>query len=218
VDRPLGICSGEGIPGDVTTDASLSSVEGRLRGAGIVEWLAWQDARFGAGVSARALEYVPADLRVHFDGNKPHLGVDAERWYPATGFHALLDVVTREIAPSVLDALVDEAAHSTMRALMMRSRSVASIYSTVSSVGRYARVVNALFRYMHDTGRIQLFAPGPRVHEGVISEWTAHHPLVCRFTCMCQVAIYERMGCAGVRIEHHCISRGAPACKSVTTW
>jgi hypothetical protein len=197
---------------------SSAPAAGNIRGAGIVEWLAWQDARFGAGVSARALEYVPAALRTHFDSTRPHLGVDPDRWYPARDFHALLDVVTRGITPSVLDELVDEAAHSTMRALMMRSKSVASIYSTMSSVTRYARVVNALFRFMHDTGRVQLLAVGPLRHEGIITEWTAHHPIVCRFSCMCQVAIYERMGCEGVRIEHRCVARGASVCKSITTW
>jgi hypothetical protein len=191
---------------------------GNIRGAGIVEWLAWQDARFGAGVSARALPYVPPELRAHFDGNKPHLGVDPERWYPAVAFAALLDVVTREIDPRLLDALVDEAAKSTMRALLMRAHSASSVYSSVSSIAKYARVVNALFRFMHDTGRVQLLSLGLRRHESIISDWTSHHPVICRFTCMCQVAIYERMGCAGVRIEHHCVSRGAPACLAVTTW
>ena len=198
---------------DPTTGTS-----GRIRGAGIVEWLAWQDARFGAGVSARALPYVPAELRVHFDGTKPHLGVDPERWYPAAAFSALLDVVTREIQPAVLDALVDEAAKSTMRALLVRARSASSVYSSVSSVSKYARVVNALFRFMHDTGRVQLLAVGTRRHEGIISDWVSHHAVICRFTCMCQVAIYERMGCEGVRIEHQCVSRGHPACRAITTW
>jgi hypothetical protein len=200
---------------DPTTGASSS---GRLRGAGIVEWLAWQDARFGAGVSARALPHVPPELRVHFDGSKPHLGVDPERWYPASAFTALLDVVTREIQPVVLDALVDEAANSTMRALLVRAHSASSVYSSVSSVAKYARVVNALFRFMHDTGRVQLLALGPRRHESVISDWVSHHGTLCRFTCMCQVAIYERMGCVGVRIEHQCVSRGHPACRAITTW
>lgn len=204
---------------DEGNDASKRATSpGNLRGAGIVEWLAWQDARFGAGVSARALPYVPPELRLHFDASRPHLGVDPERWYPADAFTALLDVVTREIQPDLLDQLVDEAAKSTMRALLVRAHSASSVYSSVSSVARYARVVNALFRFMHDTGRVQLLAVGPRRHEGIISDWVSHHALICRFTCMCQVAIYERMGCAGVRIEHQCVSRGASSCRAVTTW
>lgn len=203
---------------EAMTPSAGDGVRGNLRGAGIVEWLAWQDGRFGAGVSARALPYVPAEFRAQFDGNKPHLGVDPDRWYPAAAFTALLDVVTREIEPAVLDTLVDEAAKSTMRALLVRAHSASSVYSSVSTIAKYARVVNALFRFMHDTGRVQLMAVGPRRHESVISDWVSHHPVICRFTCMCQVAIYERMGCAGVRIEHHCVSRGAPACRAVTTW
>ena len=39
-----------------------------------------------------------------------------------------------------------------------------------------------------------------------------------RFISMCQVPIYERMGCTELQIRHRCVDAGAQSCGCVTTW
>jgi hypothetical protein len=187
-----------------------------MRGAGIIEWLAWQDGRFGKAISARAAAHVPEALRVHFDASKPHLGLDPQIWYPVEAFHALLDVVTSNIDQATLDPLVDEAARVTMQALL--ARFMRSFESSLSSTERFARVVNAVWRLMFDTGRVQVLSPGPRALDLVIADWSGHHPVMCRFTNMCTVAIFERMGHSQVKVVPSCVSRGASTCGALTRW
>jgi hypothetical protein len=190
--------------------------KGSVRGAGIVEWLRWQDERFGAGVAVAALRHVPAELGACFDVTRPFLGIDPQKWYPAESFHAFLDVVVKPIDPALLQGYIDDAARNTMQGLMRRA--VSSFASALSSAERYARVTNALFRLMHDTGRVQIATRGPRHHEATIGDWRGHHPVVCRFTVMCQAPIYERMGCTELQIRHACVANGAQTCGCVTTW
>ncbi|HEX4335550.1 MAG TPA: hypothetical protein VH062_06520 [Polyangiaceae bacterium] len=192
------------------------SGKGSVRGAGIIEWLRWQSDRFGDEAAVAALRHVPAELSACFDPTKPFLGVDPQKWYPAESFHAFLDIVVQPLSPDVLQAYVDDAARRTMQGLMRRA--VSSFASALSSVERYARVTNALFRLMHDTGRVQIVTRGLRQHEATISDWRGHHPVVCRFTIMCQAPIYERMGCTDLVIRHACVATGALTCGCVTTW
>ena len=190
--------------------------KGCIRGAGIIEWLRWQSSRFGEQAATAALRHVPSPARDCFDPSLPHLGVDPQKWYPAESFHALLDVVTKPLEPAVLDAFVDEAARMTMEGLLKRT--LAPFASAMTSVERYARVTNALFRLTHDTGRVQIISRGPRSHETTISGWLSHHPVTCRFIAMCQVPIYEKMGCTDLRIRPNCVASGALACGCVATW
>jgi len=192
------------------------SGKGSVRGAGIIEWLRWQSGRFGPEAAVAALRHVPSPKSDCFDATKPYLGVDPQKWYPADSFHALLDVVITPLPPDVLEAFVNEAARQTMQGLMARSMS--SFASALNSTERYTRVTNALFRLMHDTGRVQIVARGPRQHESTISDWSGHHPVVCRFISMCQGPIYERMGCTELQIRHRCVAAGAQSCGCVTTW
>jgi hypothetical protein len=163
-----------------------------------------------------ALRRAPPELVTCFDATKPDLGVDPQKWYPAESFHAFLDVVVKPLEPAVLQGYIDDAARKTMQGLMRRA--VASFASALSSAERYARVTNALFRLMHDTGRVQIVTRGPRQHEATISDWRGHHPVVCRFTVMCQAPIYERMGYTSLQIRHACVGHGALTCGCVTTW
>ncbi len=190
--------------------------KGSVRGAGIIEWLRWQSECFGAETAVAALRHVAPEQRACFDASKPFLGVDPQKWYPAESFHAFLDVVVKPLDPAALEAYVDDAARKTMQGLMRRA--VSSFASSLSSVERYARITNALFRLMHDTGRVQIVMRGPRQHEATISDWRGHHPVVCRFTVMCQAPIYQRMGCTELQIRHSCVASGAPSCGCVTSW
>jgi hypothetical protein len=192
------------------------SRKGSVRGAGIIEWLRWQSNRFGPEAAVVALRHVPAEKGACFDPTKPYLGIDPQKWYSVDSFHALLDVVVTPLPPEVLEEFVNEAARQTMQGLMARSMS--TFASALNSTERYARVTNALFRLMHDTGRVQIVARGPRQHESTISDWSGHHPVVCRFISMCQVPIYERMGCTELQIRHRCVAAGAQSCGCVTTW
>jgi hypothetical protein len=198
------------------SDSADSSGKGNVRGAPIIEWLRWQSSRFGPETAAAALRHVPEALRGCFDGTLPFLGVDPQRWYPAESFHALLDVVVKPLDRAVRDGFVDEAARMTMEGMMKRS--MASFAASLNSAERFTRIANALFRLMHDTGRVQIVLRGPRQHESTVTDWKGHHPVVCRFTIMCQAPIYERMGCTELVIRHLCVGNGAPACGCVTTW
>jgi hypothetical protein len=196
--------------------APASTGKGSIRGAGILEWLRWQQLRFGDQAAIAALRHVASPARDCFDPALPYLGVDPQKWYPAESFHALLDVVVKPLEPSVLATFVDEAARMTMEGLMKRS--MAPFASALSSVERYTRVNNALFRLTHDTGRVQIHLRGPRHHETTITGWLSHHPVTCRFIAMCQVPIYEKMGCTDLRIRPTCVDNGALACGCVATW
>lgn len=192
------------------------AAKGSVRGAGIVEWLRWLTERFDDQTAVLALRKIPPELSGCFDGSKPFLGVDPQKWYPAASFHAFLDVMLTHLDRPTLEALVDDAARKTMQGLM--SRAIGSFAAGLGSAERYMRVVNALFRLMHDSGRVQIVSRGPRQHESTISDWRGHHPVVCRFTVMCQAPIYERMGCVDLKIRHSCVVSGASSCGCVVTW
>jgi hypothetical protein len=179
-----------------------------------VEWLGWYEERIGN--PGLALKYVPEHLRKHFDPKKPRLGISPQEWYPVEALHALLDVVTAPLEGSALDAVIDESAKAAMRGLLTRSMS--SFRSGLGSAERYTRVSNALWRLVFDSGRVSVTSRGPRQHEGTISDWRGHHPAICRFAMMCQVAIYEHMGFTGVRVQHQCVARGATKCGSIVEW
>jgi hypothetical protein len=200
----------------LSDNAPRPAGKGCIRGAPLIEWLRWQSSRFGDQAAASALRHVPSPLKDCFDPEKPFLGIDPQGWYPAESFHALLDVVVTPLEPSVLEPLVDEAARMTMEGLMRRS--MAPFAAALGSVERFARVSNALFRLVHDTGRVHFILRGPRHHESVVTEWLGHHRVMCRFISMCQVPLYEKMGCSEVRIRPLCVENGALSCGCVTTW
>lgn len=188
---------------------------GSVRGAGIVEWLKWLGERSGDETALVVLRKLPRGLADCFDETKPFLGIDPQKWYPAESFHAFLEAAVKPLDGPTLERYVDDAARQTMNGLMRAG--VRSFAAALGSTERYPRVVNALFRLMHDSGRVQITAR-PQKHESTISDWRGHHPLVCRFTVMCQLPIYERMGCREVSIRHACVANGATACGCVVTW
>lgn len=200
-----------------SNDARAEPVDkGSVRGAGIVEWLRWLAERFDDQTAILALRKIPPELAQCFDPTQPLLGVDPQKWYPAASFHAFLDVMVTQLDRDSLEAYVDDAARKTMQGLMQRA--VGSFAAGLGSTERYMRVVNALFRLMHDSGRVQIVNRGPRQHESTISDWRGHHPAVCRFTVMCQAPIYEKMGCFDLKIRHSCVANGASSCGCVVTW
>jgi hypothetical protein len=196
--------------------AAPASAVGRIRGAGIIEWLEWHERRFGKEITEQAVLLAPGSAFKPVDLSKPGFGLDAQAWYPAESFHAILTGLAGLVDAAIIDALVDEAARATMEGLTTRSQS--SLYSGVKSVDRYARVANAIWRLIFDTGHVHVAARGLRQHDGTITGWVGHHPLICRFAVMCQMVLYERMGCVNVRIQHLCVSRGASVCGSIVNW
>lgn len=68
-------------------------------------------------------------------------------------------------------------------------------------------------------GKVVTTVMGPSSHKGVVEDWRGHHPLLCMFNVTIKRAIYEAMGCRGVRIESaYCVERGDSECGSVSHW
>lgn len=190
---------------------------GKIKGNAFREFLVWFEERSGHAALARAFALLPGPLASELDPSRPVLGVLPSNWYSIEIVHSLLDSLTADFSASDLERFTHEAAQVTI-ARMMRGLQRAA-FSLLISPRRYPKVINLLWGMNYDSGRVQVVEQTATCHEGVVSDWTGHHPLICQINHLAKVHMYEAMGCRDVTVQlTRCVSKGDPDCRSVVRW
>ncbi|MBI3205727.1 MAG: hypothetical protein HYZ29_29590 [Myxococcales bacterium] len=190
---------------------------GKIKGNAFREFLVWFEARSGQPALTRAFGHLPAELSDELDPSRPALGVLASNWYSIEIVHSLLDTLTADLSPTDLERFTHEAAEATI-ARMMRGVQKAA-FSLLISPRRYPKVINLLWGMNYDSGRVQVVEQTPTCHEGIVSDWRGHHPLICQINHLAKVHMYEAMGCLDVTVHlTRCVSKGDGDCRSLVRW
>ncbi|MBK7579134.1 MAG: hypothetical protein IPI67_02920 [Myxococcales bacterium] len=190
---------------------------GRIKGNAFREFLVWYAEHSGTEALRAAFDALPERLQSEVDPRRPGLGVLPSVWYPIELVHALLDTACAGLSDEELDDFARQAARATISRMMKGLQR--AVFSLLVSPRRYPKVINSLWGLSYDTGRVQVIELSSTSHEGVITEWLGHHPMICRMNHLSKLHIYAAMGCRDVSVElTRCVSRGDPDCRSVVRW
>lgn len=190
---------------------------GRMKGNAFREFLLWIEREQGSGPLRAAYERLSPEHQALLDPERPGLGVLASSWYPVEIVHQLLDQLTDGLSEAETHALARRAATVTIGAMMRGVQKMA--FSLLVAPRRYPKIINRLWRMNYDSGSVRVVEHGDRCHEGIISGWRGHHPLVCLINQLAKEPMYRAMGCKDVRVEQTaCISKGDADCRSKVTW
>jgi hypothetical protein len=193
------------------------ATEPMIKGAAIRAFFAWYQERFGVERVRLIASRMPDDLRALVDPDEPLLLLSGS-WYPARLVHAMFDAVAESSSPHEVERLVKEAAREVVRD--GTNGVYRALLKTLVSPEIYARLIPRLWRQLNSTGDRSMTMLGSGKAESRIANWPGHHPVLCALTNELMCAIFETMGCRGVRWERvSCISRdGGTACVSRVTW
>jgi len=190
---------------------------GRIKGNAFREFLVWFETRSGSQALERAWRELPPELGADLDSARPALGVLPSSWYPMGTVHGLLDSLTGGFTEAERQRFAEEAAAATISSMMRGLQKAA--FSLLVSPRRYPKIINTLWRMNYDTGSVRVVEHSTTCHEGVISGWTGHHPLICRINHLSKLHMYPVMGCKDVRVEiTTCLTRGDADCRSFVRW
>lgn len=189
---------------------------GRIKGSAIRGFLLWYE-RAHAERLAQAVAAIPPALGGELDLDRPALGILPSTWYSMELAHAVLDELVRDLSPSELDGLGTAGGEATVASMMHGVYRF--LFTQVLSPARYGHVVGLLWKFSYDTGKVTNRELGPNRHQGIVSGWAGHHPLLCRMNIAAKRAMYVQMGGKNVIVEtRSCITDGATSCGSIIRW
>lgn len=192
-------------------------IQGRIKGNAFREFLVWFEDRSGREALVHAWRSLPPELGDALDPDRPALGVLPSGWYPIGAVHSLLDTLTEGFGPAELQRFAEEAARATIGRMMRGLQRAA--FSLLISPRRYPKVINTLWRMNYDTGSVRVVERSATCHEGIVSGWHGHHPLICKINHLAKLHMYPVMGCRDVTVElTTCVSRGDADCRSIVRW
>lgn len=190
---------------------------GRIKGNAFREFLVWFEERSGKEALDRAWRELPPEHRALLDPNRPALGVLPSSWYAVAAVHSLLDELTAGFTDAERDRFAEQAAAATIGRMMRGLQKTA--FSLLVSPRRYPKIINTLWRMSYDTGSVRVVEHSPTCHEGIVSGWAGHHPLICKINHLSKQHMYATMGCKDVRVElTSCLVRGDADCRSFVRW
>jgi len=164
-----------------------------------------------------ALAGLSPEERRYFDPTHPALGILPSSWFPAEVVHHALDQLSKGLSEAELDKLAEHGGEAMVKSMMRGAHGI--VFSLFISPKRYGRLVKTLWRLNYDTGTATNQELGPTCHQGVVSGWKGHHPLLCRLNVAIKLALYRSIGCKHCTIEkRYCIARGDPDCGSIIRW
>lgn len=151
------------------------------------------------------------------DPAHPTLGIIASSWYPASTIHALLDELVREHDEHQRHDLAQRGAVAVMDATL---RGVfRAVFEMMTTPSRYAKLSGLLWKVYYDSGEFRVTMAGPNKAVCTIRDWRTHHPFICELNWGAARAIYQAMGCRGVRVVRtDCVDTGSAECRFVSTW
>lgn len=190
---------------------------GHVKGAALREFVAWLGDRDPRHLQA-VVERIPAAQRSAFNPDLPALGVISGTWYPAEVAHAFCDAFTASSDMTKTEELLAEGVHATMEA------NFASIYKRFLmrlfvNPSLYVRHAQRLWNLHFDTGVLSVEQTGPQRIDWAVTDWKAHHPILCRMVLYSEPAVFGAMGCRDVTTpDATCVSDGAARCTHGIAW
>lgn len=192
-------------------------MQDRIKGNAFREFLVWFERLAGSSELERAWRELPPALRAELEPARPALGVLPSSWYSIGAVHGLLDALTRDLSDAERQRFAEEAAAATIDRMMRGLQKAA--FSLLVSPRRYPKIINTLWHMNYDSGSVRVVEHSPTCHEGIVSGWTGHHPLLCRINHLSKLHMYPAMGCKDVRVEiTTCLTRGDADCRSFVRW
>jgi hypothetical protein len=190
---------------------------GRIKGTAIRDFIEWYAKTHDLERLKKAILLLPPRRQAAFDFSHGSLGVLSSAWFDAQDMHRLIDYVTAGLSPQAYDALALEAGSATVRALMTGAQKI--IFTRFLTPRTYATLAGIAFRQNYGEGTVRSVELGPRRHQGIVDNWTSHHPFLCRMNVAIKAGIYTAMGCQNVRVEQrYCRSDGDEQCGSILVW
>jgi hypothetical protein len=190
---------------------------GRIKGSAIGEFVAWYLREVDAPRMRAAALALPDEHRALLDIPHERLGLLPSRWYPAELIHGMLDGMLTGMAPGAIDALIERAGAATVDG--MRRGVYKLLFSWFLTPERYGKLVQAAWERNYDNGWVESTILDARRHRGIVHEWSAHHPFLCRLNVAVKAEMYRAMGCKRLRIEQrYCVDDGDPSCGSIIAW
>lgn len=185
-----------------------------VKGAAVLPLLDWYARRYGQERLQAALRGASGAL---IDTREPQFGILASGWYEAGAVHALLESLCASFTPEERESFAREGGRAIIEATL--TGVYRWLFQAMMTPERYARNAHRLFGRFYDTGNFQKEILGPRHHRTHLTEWRAHHRIICEFFPATIEYIYSSMGLKGVRVRRSaCIDDGATECTLETTW
>ena len=196
----------------------MKGVQGRIKGAAIREFFEWYRGEVGHAELAKRMRGCPllGSLST-FDIAVYGCGILPSGWYAASDVHVALDAIAHGLTDSEIEHLVTEGTRVALsRTLTGLHRGVMRI---VGSPEMHARFAQRLWSTHYDTGKVESTRTGQ--HEQLVryTQWSSHHPLLCKMTSVSDEVIFPLMGLDGVVVtQRECISWNDAACSHSVSW
>ncbi len=185
-----------------------------VKGAAVLPLLEWYARRFGPARLQAALRGLPG---TPFDQREPQYGILSSSWYEAAPVHALLEALCASLTPEERESFAREGGRAIIEATL--TGVYRWLFQAMMTPERYARNADRLFGRFYDTGVFRKEILGPRHHRTHLTDWRAHHRIICEFFPATIEYIYSSMGCRGVHVARTaCVDDGAAECTLETTW
>jgi hypothetical protein len=189
----------------------------RIKGASLIEALAWLEHTQGRPRVAAALERLEPEVRALIDLERPSFGILASSWYDSAAAGFVLDALTHGVPLDQRDRMARDLAKAVMDGTLRGVYGM--LFSAMATPERYARYAPRLWAKYFDDGDVQLAVTAPRTMTGTIKSWEGHHPLLCSVIRFARCAALEAMGCKDVVSEHRCKTNdGGTECFFVVRW
>lgn len=178
------------------------------------EFLLWYERKFGQGFHADVLERLAPDDRRRVTANEPALGIVASTWYPSSILFAVVDSVMEGKSRPERSRIIREANADVVKRLTKGL--YRALFRMVASPELYARHIQRLWNVLHDTGERSVVIVQPGIADSIIQNWSGHHPVLCEVATETMRAVFEAMGCGGVRVDRiSCVGDGAHMCRAI---
>jgi hypothetical protein len=196
---------------------AAAEAAGRVKGAAVRPFLAWYERTWPAPRLARLAEPIPPPLRAGLAPEEPALGIIASAWYPAPVVNALLDRILADHPASEHDRIAREGGRAIIEATL--TGVYRWLFETMMTPERYARNAQKLFSRYYEPGTMTKSWLAETGHLTVVTGWTGHHPLMCRFLVHTAEYVYTALGCRDVRVKRTaCVHDGNPDCRFEANW
>jgi hypothetical protein len=185
-----------------------------VKGAALLPLLDWYARRYGQERLLAALRGASLAL---IDTREPQFGILTSGWYEAGPVHALLESLCSSFTPAERADFLREGGRAIIEATL--TGVYRWLFQAMMTPERYARNADRLFGRFYDSGVLRKEILGPRHHRTHLTEWRAHHRIICEFFPSTLEYIYSSMGCQGVCVRRSaCIDDGAAECTLEVTW
>jgi hypothetical protein len=190
----------------------------RIKGLAFIEILRWYSKTYGREKLRAAVAALTPELRAFVtDPERETFGLLAGTWYPAALIKCFFQHMTRDLSPSEVRHLAENAVQAAVGTTM------SGVYGTIIRVLVSPKMVadhyQKLWRLYHTTGFFKVEILAPKHHEMRLADWPAHDSFLCLMNVYATKLILETIGCKSVQSTwEKCIDRGDAYCAYSQRW